>query len=222
MINLSLYDISFMITEKFYNKGNITTEIKSNIINNVREALDNGKIANDIVREILERKGYCEDYIRVLGDIRSFGNLLKTGTFYFHNELRILGGKTIVDYDIETGEKKVITVESYSLEMKASYDVNDIVEYLRNKDCFENLLINIPKLAGGIKNLLSRYDIEFLLFLIDACEYQLIPRKIKAVNIFIVEDCIEEAKSAYMKKKTQSVISDEKIVPKERTLWNVI
>lgn len=218
-MSTSLYDISFLYISKNYTE--ITTEEKKNVIKAVYMALKKGATSDDLINKINKTNDINKSPF-VFFNINSNGNLLDPDRFYYHNELRKCPPPPKRSWDINTGE---ITSEKqeYFLEMKASYTANDIMSYLYKKEFLLKALQDKNRTLGSINFLLKKYDIDFLLFLIDTAN-DIYSSKQKYVRSLIeISEYEDEAKSNYEQKITESNISGQnKVVTKKRVLFECV
>jgi hypothetical protein len=95
------------------------------------------------------------------------GNLLKSGTRYYHKELKIVSKPPTVSRDIDKG---IIAsrVPEYFLEPTASYTVQDFVHYFYCNMPIDLQAWPMKKVTGMIKYKINQYGVDKLLFMIDA------------------------------------------------------
>jgi hypothetical protein len=212
----SVYELAFNLINKNYTQIDKQTKIK--IINKIIEVLQNGSSYNSINSKIQTSPIGSEDVERYLESTRvGCSNLINFNTFYYHNELRVVPSAPEVYFDLNTGDFVREPFE-YFLEMKASYTIDDLINYLRTKPSMSLLFNNENRLVGGLNSLLGKYDIDKLLFAIDHIDMVYDRRFLK--NIFEVEEYIKEAEDSYNMKLTESVVNGtNKIVPKKRELF---
>lgn len=154
---MSAYDLAYLyFTEYREPDFPPTEENKRKVLRRVNELLDNGWTEYDMIH-------YWRDQSEPVG-----GNLLRSDEFYWHNQLRVMPGPAKVEFDLDKG---TITrkQEPWFLEMRASYTVEDLLDYYLKQFDLTSSDINVNKYLGTFRYLLSRYDIDLLLFMIDAC-----------------------------------------------------
>lgn len=186
----------------------------------IKGALKNGYTYNDIISSINNNrssynilKSMCRNK-KTNGDI----NLLEP-KFYYHNQLRILPPPPESEYDPYTCTIKSTPIE-YFLEIRASYTINDLMEYIAQKESMKYLFNNKPRLLGALKVQITKYDIDLLLFLIDVVDVIYCNKKNYLKNIFEIDDYVKEAKECFNLKHTENVINGtNKVVPKKRALY---
>ena len=213
----SVYELAFNLINKNYKDIDNKTKVK--IINKIIEVLQNGSSYNSINSKIQTSIIGSEDVERYLESTRTSNcsNLINFNTFYYHNELRVVPSAPEVYFDLNTGDFVREPFE-YFLEMKASYTIDDLIDYLGTKPSMSLLFNNRNRLVGGLNSLLAKYDVDKLLFAIDHTDMVYDRRLIK--NIFEIEEYMSEAEDSYNMKLTESVINEtNKIVPKKRKLF---
>lgn len=218
----SVYELAFNFININYNKNDIIP--KKEIINIIVEVINNGANYQDINYKIQNCRCDNKDYERFFKTINSNSspNLIITNRFYYHNDLRVYPEPPTRELDINTGEIKKADFEYY-LEMKASYTIKDLVNYIYSKESFSLLKNNENRLIGGLKSLLCKYDIEILLFTIDTVDVLYAPNQKKIKNIFEIEDYIQEGKTNYNMKITEAVVNGTNcLVLKKRELFKCV
>lgn len=214
----SAYELAFIFINKNYTENDDIP--KADILNSILEMLSKGCTYQEIINKI--HTCHCKD-----GNYKSFFNTIRPTTvnlinqnrFYYHNELRVYPPAPTRKIDYNTGQI-VSSKFEYFLEMKASYTINDLMEYIKTKSTTKNLFNNPKRLLGGLNSMLSKYDIELLLFLIDTSDIIYFNKNKFFKNIFEMDDFIEEAKVNYNMKVTEAVYNDsDKIVPRKRILF---
>ena len=212
----SVYELAFNLINKNYKDIDNKTKVK--IINKIIEVLQNGSSYNSINSKIQTSPIGSEDVERYLEGTRiGCSNLINFNIFYYHNELRVVPAAPEVYFDLNTGDFVREPFE-YFLEMKASYTIDDLIDYLGTKPSMSLLFNNRNRLVGGLNSLLAKYDVDKLLFAIDHTDMVYDRRLIK--NIFEIEEYMSEAEDSYNMKLTESVINEtNKIVPKKRKLF---
>lgn len=215
----SVYELAFNFININYNKDDIIP--KKEIINTIMGVVNNGTNYQDINYKIQNCPCNDKDYERFFKTINSSSspNLIAVNRFYYHNELRVFPEPPTRELNINTGEIEKTEFE-YFLEMKASYTMNDLVNYIYSKDSFSLLKNNENRLKGGLKSLLCKYDIEVILFTIDTVDVLYAPNQRKIKNIFEIEDYIYEGNVNLNMKTTEAVYNNTNtIVPKKRILF---
>ena len=148
-------------------------------------------------------------------------NLLKPGTLYFHNELRLTPAAPVSTVNYDTGE---ITkqIEPYFLEMRASYTVNDLYDYFVTKTrLYDKMCLYKKKFIGGLEWLITRYDLDMLLYMIDIAEDDVACNDRRPLTSPIgVEEYASTAKAALEHKLTDSRMNGgDRVVPRKRLLF---
>lgn len=213
----SAFDLAFDYINKNYTE--ISNNDKINIIKTIKGVLNDGAITNDIDKKIQSSSGSDQNYISFFKSIRPAGNLLDQSKFYFHNELRLLPGPPKRIWDINSGEIVSVT-EEYFLEMRASYTIEDVIAFIRKKEFLAKTLFDINRAKGSITFLLKKYDIDFLLFLLDTANDIYSSKQKFARSLVEISEFEDEARENYERRITESKINgDCKIVPKKRVLF---
>lgn len=218
----SLYDIVFMYIEKNFEKSSITQNDKINAIKSISQCLYNGSTSEDLINTINSKKDKEKSPNIFFKNSNSRSNLLSPSKFYYHNELRKYPNAPNKIWDIDTGEI-VNVVEEYFLEMRASYTINDIIKYIsNNKDFLSKTLNDKNRATGSITFLLKKYDIDFLLFLLDTTNDIYSSKQKYAKSLIEITEYEDEAKKNYESKINEcKVIGQDKVVAKKRVLFDV-
>lgn len=215
---MSVFDLAFNFINKNYTSIDDVTKIE--IIKEIRGILLNGCTYQDVNNKIQNCSCSNQSYKEYFRSIKASSvNLIDPQMFYYHSELRVFPEPPKRTLNPNTG---IIEKEEfeYFLEIKASYTIDDLINYLSTKSAFTNIINNRNKLIGSIKFLLNKYNIDFLLFLIDALVVIFDNQKRKAKSIFEIEDFIEEAKINYNMKVNESAINGtDKVTPRKRKLF---
>lgn len=215
----SVYDIAFDYIR--LNNLNIDSSEKRDIINSISEVLRNGANSEDIYRKINKVKNTGQKHSDYFKGIKSNGsNLLKMTPkkIYYHNELRIIPKAPSFYFDLDSGEIKK-EQSDYFLEMRASYTIDDLFNYVSKKQYFSKVVSNKSRVLGSLKYLIGKYDIDFLLFIIDTAN-EIYSTKLNYIrNILDITDYELEAKKNYERRVTECAISGtDKVVYKKRVL----
>lgn len=187
----SLYDLAYICLEKNNNLD------KGLLLKAIAEGMDNGGNATYFINSINRiNKGSEEDFYNTCR-IGGNGNFIDSKKFYYHKELKICSKPPTVDFDIITGSFVTVENEKRFIEIKASYTIDDLIEYLKTKPNFKNTIVAKGKIIGALNYLINRYGIDLLLFLIDTADLFFINKQRYPSNVFEIEDYIEIAKSNY-------------------------
>ncbi len=166
---VSIYDLVYDYIEKFFQDERLTKEEKKTIHRGIKKLLALGWCSEEIQRVFKQFKGKPTlDVERLFkGKKKSSINLIHPNIFYYHNDLRLTCAPPKREMDYETGEIRSVN-EPYFLEMKASYTVENLVDYyLRQVGTHHKKDVN--RFIGSFKWLLKSYKVEEILFMIDAC-----------------------------------------------------
>lgn len=215
----SVYDLAFNLIKNNYTE--IDNNTKRNIINKIKEVLNNGSTYTTINNKIQTDKIINKDYDGYLENTRtsSYSNLITQDKLYYHNELRVYAEPPEVEFDLNTGEIKRQEFE-YFLEMKASYTLEDLYNYLKTKNTMVYALDNKKRLMGGLISLVQRHGIEKILFAIDTTNTFYSGKSKMLKNIFEIEEYMPEAEINYNMKMSDSIVNNaNKIILKKRKLF---
>jgi hypothetical protein len=223
-IVLSVFDLAFHYIERFYEEEP-STEEKREILERFEDLFAFGwtieGISKVIKRFMQEHPGVRPDIAKLFSKAYSpEKNLISPDAFYYHNQLRITPGAPKRELDINTGEIKKVE-EEYYLEMKASYTIDNLVDYYVTQlrlhiDAYER-----KKLVGAFKYLLKSHDVESLLFMIDVASNTVYSedRDRNGFTPFKLTDYRTFANQQRDAKRTENILSgDDKIVPRKRIL----
>ena len=180
--------------------------------------LEIGYTGEDIL-EMLNSDNYIDEinkHLEIEKQSEVEYNLLQeVGTIYYHNELKISTPPVLVKYDINTGELTKVE-EEYFLEMKASYCIKDLFNYIKTKSCFYDL-DNENTVIGSLKWLLKNYNLEIILYMIDTANDIIQVQNKKRIKVIDIKNYYEEAIDARDRKKSELIINGaDKIVPRKR------
>ncbi|AIY85267.1 hypothetical protein U729_3153 (plasmid) [Clostridium baratii str. Sullivan] len=180
--------------------------------------LEIGYTGEDIL-EMLNSDNYIDEinkHLEIEKQSEVEYNLLQeVGTIYYHNELKISTPPVLINYDINTGEL-IKVEEEYFLEMKASYCIKDLFNYIKTKNCFYDL-DNENTVIGSLKWLLKNYNLEIILYMIDTANDIIQVQNKKRIKIIDIKNYYEEAIEARNRKKSELIINGaDKIVPRKR------
>lgn len=221
MMKVSVYDLAYNYIK--INELTMDGNSKRNLINTIRGVLNGGANSIDVVRKIKGGNKNNQEHDLFFKSIKSTGNLLTNKNsdedrVYYHNELRLIPNAPMKCLDINTGEIETVYQE-YFLEMRAGYTVNNLWEYIKKKEFLANTMENEARAKGSLKFLTGKYDVDYLLFLIDTANEMYGCNLRYARNILDISDFEKEAKENYQRRITECAISDtDKIVYKKREL----
>lgn len=220
----SIFDLAFTYIQRFYDEEP-SKEEKVRILTEFEDLLFYGWTTEDIIKHLrgfqVRFPGQRPDLPKLFSKLHpSSSNLLKPNTNYHHNELRLMPGPPKRELDYNTGEIKKIS-EDYFLEIRASYTIENLVDYFvkqfdlpANGDSFKRYI-------GGFKYLLKTYNIDTVLFMIDAAANLAYSedKNRRDFNPLSLAEYRHTAETAMMNKQTEIKLSgDDKIVPRKRVL----
>ena len=222
---LSLFDLAFHYIERFYDEEP-STEEKRQIIEEFEDLFFYGWSMGDInkvIKRFIERNpgqkpsSVSESFER---EYRGEDNLLTPGKYYYHNQLRLTPGPPVMHLDINLGEITTIE-EPYFLEMRASYTINDLVDYYIKQFDVKAGPDERKRLVGTFKYLLKTVDVEKLLFMVDVAINTVYSEDMdrNGFNPFKLIDFRTNAEKQLGEKRTEHMLDGgEKIVPRKRVL----
>ena len=223
---VSVYDIAFsfvenMVNKKLYN-GNVEM-LFDKAINTFNDLLDNNMTSEQLMDEIpkLNKPITIKTNLHMLfkRPQSTKENMIKSGTFYYHNLLRCIPGAPKIEWDINTGE--IVTInEPYFLEMRASITLEQIVDYYCKRFDMTLDTSSVNRYKGSIKYMIEKLGIDIVLFMIDAASDIILaddlPKPASPVGIGEYE---AKARESYFAKISENIVSgDDSIVSKSRVL----
>ena len=166
-----MYDIVACYAMLVY-PGQITKDKLNKMVLSFNKILDNGYVYQDIRNAIQQAHNNGTDipwkrYNAVVSFISNDRNLLKSGTRYYHKNLIIRGSVPIVEHDIDKGTL-VSRGTEFFVEPKASYTMNQLIDYFWDKTKVNQAQFNRQRVATFFQSLLRSYSIDNLLFIIEA------------------------------------------------------
>lgn len=223
---LSIYDIVYTYMDTFFPKTKLTKEQKKTIHQEVKKLLNYGWCSSELLsafksakRKEVKRTLHVSRLLR--GKKPKQKNLLKQGTFYYHVALQVTSGppKRSIDYD--TG-KIVMIDEPFFLEMRASYSVEELVQYFAKQTNIHLLSHEIKRYIGSFNWLLKQYDLQHILFMIDTTvNYRLSNDEPMPDSPLDIQKYKQEALDVQNEKITEAVYSGgNHIVRKKRVRQN--
>ncbi len=170
---LSILDLIEEYVYLFYHDG--ITNNRISIIDLFQNLLRDGMISKDIMEglnELTLKTNYqapseSQFYAFFKKKKRTGTNILKPDVFYYHNQLRVLPPPPRVTVDYNTGQISREVTE-YFLEMRASYTVGELLNYYHCRSHTSDRKITHNRFIGSLEWLLKHFDIDELLFMIDA------------------------------------------------------
>lgn len=224
-LKVSIYDLTYLFFKNFY-QGIPTDEQIQWVQRQFQQALNRGFVSDellDAMKRAKERKDTriftLDQYLKQLTRHRQ--NLVKDGVFYYHNELRITSSPPIVHYDIDSGEL-IRKVEPYFLEMVASYDVYDLMHYYKSKShLYDDQTMSDSRLKGALEWLVGQYELESVLFMIDAAEQAIASEVTKPLkNPSNLHEFFREGKRTKELKETECKRGGGAIIEPKKRLYD--
>ncbi len=217
----SVYDLVEVFRDTFCPGERFTKEEKKQLVRGLKEVLDNGHTTDSIIRafQVYKKKN---DHIEfdvssiVRGRPKGY-NLLRSKTFYYHNALRLTSAPPRREIDYNSGEIKNIN-EPYFLEMRASFTVDDLVDYYIKQVRPTNMKNAHNRFIGSFTYLLKSYSVEEILFMIDSlANHVMSGDRTKPNTPLDITHFYDDAMETRDKKRTETVLSGgKKIVRKKR------
>jgi hypothetical protein len=221
---LSVFDLAFHYIERFYDEEP-STEEKRQILQEFEDLFAFGwtmKDINKVMRHFIAGNPNVRPNIAQLFSkvYRTHQNLISPDKFYYHNQLRITPGPPVRHLDINTGEIKKIE-EAHYLEMRASYTIEDMIDYYVKQFGLNANADERKRLIGSFKYMLKSHEIESLLFMIDVAINTVYSEDMdrNGFNVFKLADYRTAAELQLGEKRTENTLSgDDRIVPRKRVL----
>lgn len=205
---MNLSDVATCYFKYFKGRKPKDREEFNDIISQARYLVKKGWTISNITNRIV-MADYKEEVnpgeVENLRDIPYFGatpplfredNLLED-RFYYHPELQKVSGPVEINIKLNGGiEEKE---EEFYLEMEEVYTLEDLLDYFMRKTDSEEVLRDRNK--NYLKKYLSRYDLEHILFAIDAVASE---EHIDVVHAGIIANYLQRGKRRYKQAKNYS------------------
>ena len=228
MRKVSIFDLTYGYLKMFHQNKDISQEFKVATVVQLAQLLDGGWSSEELGAELrryykaTEGKQGLDLTAHFRGRSPQRKNLLRTGKFYYHNELRVTTPPPVVDFDYNTGEIKRI-VQDYYLEMRASYTLEDLTNYFLSKQglCHKEA-VTFSRVKGAIKWLLDQFEVDLVLFMIDISNDIIMTNNYNKLRVpSDVKEYYADAVQLFQKKVTENRVSGgDQIVPRRRLLSN--
>ena len=218
----SLYDIAFDFLNKYYN-AEPSGDIKRATLKEFADVLSQGWTSEEINKKLngIPHNNNSVPYITSIfprcngrdGEV----NILKPGTFYYHNLLRSCPPPPTQNWDINTGVIQTIS-EPFYLETRASITTNQLVEYYAKQMKITVDSGNFNRFRGSFKYMLDKHGIDLVLFMIDTARDMIqgedLPKPLTPVGV--AEHITEAEARLNFKIDENRATGDDKIVAKRR------
>lgn len=219
----SIYDIVYDYIDTFYRDESLDREDKKTIHLEVKKLLMNSWCTDEIISTFKAAKKNRPD-IFSLKVAKLFVskrpkkiNLIEPGVFYYHNDLRLTCGPPKREIDYDTGIVTVIN-DTYFLEMKASYSVEDLIHYYM-RQVGKSKSDDTNRFKGSLLYLLKSYTVEELLFMIDVmvntCKADDLPLPSSPLDS---QKYYKEAKEVISLKKTETIQAGGKAIVRKKRI----
>lgn len=218
----SVYDLVEEYRDVFCPDEKFERGEKKELVRSLKACLDKGWNSHEIIQafRVYKKKGYELEFdvTKMMRGRSATPNLMNSRRFYYHNALRLTAAAPKREINYDSGE--IISVnEPYFLEMKASFNVDDLVDYYVRHIKPETRKDTASRYKGVFSYLLKSYNVEEVLFMIDALVNHVLSNDAKKPSTpFECENYYTEAVEMRDKKKTEAVLSGgKKVVRKKRT-----
>ena len=223
----SIYDLVYTYIDLFFQDDRLTKDQKKTIHRDMKRLLRNGWCSSELYAafKTAHRKKSTPKTLHVAkvlsGKRPVMRNLLDPTLFYYHSELRMTSAPPKREIDYDSGVITTIN-EPYFLEMKASYTVEDLIKYYAKQTRLNLMEHEINRFKGSFIWLLKTYNLEEVLFMIDAtvnmCMAEDLPMPDSPLDI---QRYLKDGRLARNEKVTETVhAGGNKIVRKRRTRSN--
>lgn len=148
---------------------NATTKRKNEIIYLMNQCLDNGYTYTEIRFALIEHVHHWSTFSfnkYAKPNRKQEVNLLKSGTMYYHKELKIISAPPVINHDIDSGTMTSSKTEFY-VEPVASYSINNLLTYFYSKNMADETEYNPKRMTGIFKHMIDKYGLDKLLFMIE-------------------------------------------------------
>jgi len=223
---VSIFDLTYGYLKMFHQNEDISQKFKVATVVQLAQLLDRGWTSEELGAELrrhykaTEGKKGLDLPTHFRGRSPQRTNLLRTGKFYYHNELRVTTPPPVVDFDYNTGEIKRV-VQDYYLEMRASYTLEDLTNYFLSKQglCHKEA-VTFGRVKGAIKWLLDQFEVDLVLFMIDISNDIIMTNNYNKLRVpSDVKEYYADAIQLFQKKVTENRVSGgDQIVPRRRLL----
>ena len=221
LVMQSVYDLVEEYRDIFCPDEKFTKEDKKLLLTTLKETLDKGFTSEAIIRafHVYKRKNddLELDVTIIVRGKPSVYNLLNSKKFYYHNALRLTSAPPCREIDYNSGEIRIIN-QPYFLEMKASYSIDDLIDYYIKQIRPSNHANAKARFKGSFNYLLKSYSVEEILFMIDALANNVMSGDRRKPNTPLdIAHFYDEAMEMRDRKRTETVLSGgKKIVRKKR------
>lgn len=223
----SIYDLSIDYIKNFYTHEPSVNE-KKKIIKEFIKYLSIGWNQVEIFKHLESIKKnkslindcFLEKALKFYTKDIKLRNLIDPTEIHYHNQLRIFPGRKVVKIDYDKGIFKSSNEKNF-LEMRASYTVENLYEYFVSKeDMYIERLKDKKQFIGAFNWLLSKFEVDEILFMIDKAESKVIndSKSLKLKSPLDLKSYIEDGQKALTSKKNALIYNDaDNIIPRDRT-----
>lgn len=155
------------------NPEQITFDRANELVTKFNTILDKGYTYFTIRKEIERAYKYGQSDINwncfnaIVAGNNNNRNLLKSGIRYYHKNLTLRGNVPVIEHDIDKGTLVSQETQFY-VEPKASYTMKQLVQYFWDRTKVDQVQFPEDRVASFFTALLRSYDIDNLLFIIEA------------------------------------------------------
>ena len=147
-------------------KSNPDNKRKHEIVMSLVDILNRGYTYNDIRKAINWAYKNHSQFPYDNFKETHYDNLMKQGVRYYHKELNIRSELSPIIHDVDTGT--IIRRDSeYWLEPRASYTLDDMVNYFYSKHMVDEQEYFRKRMIGLFRSYVNRYGIDITLFMIE-------------------------------------------------------
>lgn len=145
-------------------------QIPDGLIDAIAKILDNGYTYEDVRSDIVNAfNNHSMFPFYKFKKPKQNGNLLKYGVRYYHKELNIMSKLKPVCHDIDTGTITSQGENEYWIEPRASYTIEDLIDYMYSKNIINMIEFPPNRMRGLMKSIVNQYGIETVLYMIEHC-----------------------------------------------------
>lgn len=166
----SVFDLATVYTMLFVCRK-VTEKEWEDITHKFSVVLDKGFTFHEVLSIMFSyMNSIPKRQLRILDILKhrsSQSNMIKQNTMYYHKELRVQPEPSVTNIDYNTGIM-VSSGQKFFVELVASYTMNDLVKYLLSFGYIDTIEYPINRIKGLLKFYLGKYDIDTVLFMMEA------------------------------------------------------
>lgn len=217
--NISVQDLTYLYAYRNFDIEPSIVVIRSMCVE-MCTLLSKGWCSKDIMQGISRSKPHTPIANLMDGRVQANANIINPYRFYYHNQLRIVPDVIIDEKTVDEETELIDTSEKYYLEMKASYTVDDIVEYYISAIGVDRKILKMEEQKRIFNWLLKRYDLDLLMYMTDSFVANVIDNDKEAPLVPLeIQKFSNEARTILLAKRTEAKESDnDRIIPRKRVL----